>query len=215
MTALRQRRSAFTLIELLTVIAIIGILAAIIIPVVGKVRESARKTQSLSNLRQIGQAVILYGHEHRDRLIHANEVEGEWFTSPLQNFVEGRPVGHPQWVTSSNVSAAYRCPAFETTQPWRTGFGIYYYLNAYITPGDFSRTNEARWKGALRMAQFPAPSRTIIIGSAPGLVLDARRSTGFVPENSSPTRYGNSAGYLFLDGHVKSLNEADALQMFP
>jgi prepilin-type processing-associated H-X9-DG protein/prepilin-type N-terminal cleavage/methylation domain-containing protein len=209
------RQSAFTLIELLTVIAIIGILAAIIIPTVGKVRESARKAQSLSNLRQIGQAVIMYAQDNKDRLIHANEVAGEWFTSPLQNFVEGRPVGSPQWVTSSNVSPAYRCPAFETTQPWRTGFGIYYYLNAYIEPGNFSRTNEARWIGALRTAQFQAPSRTIIIGSAPGLVLDVRRSTGFVAENSDPKRHGNTANYLFLDGHVRSLSEVDALQIFP
>lgn len=51
---------AFTLIELLTVIAIIGILAAIVIPVVGRVRESARDAQCKSNLRQYGVAVALY-----------------------------------------------------------------------------------------------------------------------------------------------------------
>lgn len=51
--------SAFTLIELLTVIAIIGILAAIVIPTVGKVRMSARTVQCISNLRQIGIAMAL------------------------------------------------------------------------------------------------------------------------------------------------------------
>jgi prepilin-type N-terminal cleavage/methylation domain-containing protein/prepilin-type processing-associated H-X9-DG protein len=59
---------AFTLIELLTVIAIIGILAAILIPVVGKVRESARVTQGISNLRQIGSAIHLYAAQNRDLL---------------------------------------------------------------------------------------------------------------------------------------------------
>ncbi len=58
-------RSAFTLIELLTVIAIIGVLAAITIPVVGKVRESGRRTQSLSNLRQIAVAMNLHAGDHR------------------------------------------------------------------------------------------------------------------------------------------------------
>ena len=64
---------AFTLIELLTVIAIIGILAAIIIPTVGKVRESARTTQGISNLRQIGSAIHLYTAQNRDQLPYGTE----------------------------------------------------------------------------------------------------------------------------------------------
>ncbi|TVR50074.1 MAG: prepilin-type N-terminal cleavage/methylation domain-containing protein [Puniceicoccaceae bacterium] len=60
--------SGFTLIELLTVIAIIGILAAILIPTVAAVRESARAAQCVSNLRQIGMAVIAYANENQDRL---------------------------------------------------------------------------------------------------------------------------------------------------
>jgi len=58
----------FTLIELLTVIAIIGILAAILIPVVGRVRDSARGSQCVSNLRQIGVAAYAYAADNNDLL---------------------------------------------------------------------------------------------------------------------------------------------------
>ena len=57
----------FTLVELLTVIAIIGILAAIIIPTVARVRESARRTADASNLRQIAIACQTWANDHNER----------------------------------------------------------------------------------------------------------------------------------------------------
>lgn len=60
-----RSRSAFTLIELLTVIAIIGVLAAILIPVSGTVRASARNATCLSNQRQIVGAMHLHAADNR------------------------------------------------------------------------------------------------------------------------------------------------------
>jgi prepilin-type N-terminal cleavage/methylation domain-containing protein/prepilin-type processing-associated H-X9-DG protein len=59
-----NKKSAFTLIELLTVIAIIAVLAAILIPAVGKVRESAHSAKCVSNLRSIGQTIAMYATEN-------------------------------------------------------------------------------------------------------------------------------------------------------
>jgi prepilin-type N-terminal cleavage/methylation domain-containing protein len=53
-------RKAFTLIELLVVIAIIAILAAILFPVFAQAKDAAKKTQSLSNMKQVGTSVMIY-----------------------------------------------------------------------------------------------------------------------------------------------------------
>ena len=80
------RQLAFTLIELLTVIAVIAILAAILIPVVGNVRQKADEATCLNNLRQIGTAIGLYQSDHKGAFPAvveawgASEERGLWFT---------------------------------------------------------------------------------------------------------------------------------------
>jgi len=59
-------KKAFTLIELLVVIAIIAILAAILFPVFAQAKEAAKKTQSLSNAKQIGTSMHLYLGDNDD-----------------------------------------------------------------------------------------------------------------------------------------------------
>jgi len=66
---MNQRRKGFTLMELLTVIAIIVILAAILFPVFGRAKENGYKTAALAQARQLGAAMLLYVDGHDGRLM--------------------------------------------------------------------------------------------------------------------------------------------------
>ncbi len=108
-----RRQSAFTLIELLTVIAIIGILAAIIIPTVGAVREKAKQVKCVSNLRQWGTAIIAYANDNKgnyaiqERYTTTSGSTGNWYWYQfLRPMVYGRYLGPVE-------NAIFDCPSQE------------------------------------------------------------------------------------------------------
>jgi prepilin-type N-terminal cleavage/methylation domain-containing protein/prepilin-type processing-associated H-X9-DG protein len=86
-----QKKSGFTLVELLVVISIIGVLAALIIPAVNAAREAARRTQCINNQRQIGQALLanatskqrFTGYTNRLRRSDGSTITASWVVKIL------------------------------------------------------------------------------------------------------------------------------------
>src|SRR5436190_5033002 len=76
-----RRRPAFTLIELLVVIAIIAILAAILFPVFAQARERARQTSCLSNIKQLGTALLMYVQDYDETLPHQAGDYGDFMSA--------------------------------------------------------------------------------------------------------------------------------------
>src|SRR5713101_5764466 len=64
----RSENRGFTLIELLVVVAVIAILAAFLFPTFAQARERSRQAVCLSNLRQIGSALVMYLQDYDDHL---------------------------------------------------------------------------------------------------------------------------------------------------
>lgn len=96
----RASRSAFTLIEMLVVVSIIALLAAILFPAFNKVREGGRKTVCLSNLKQLGLAFTQYTQDYGGRFPGSGDgyVPPEGSTACFASTCNGWKKGKAHWV---------------------------------------------------------------------------------------------------------------------
>jgi prepilin-type N-terminal cleavage/methylation domain-containing protein/prepilin-type processing-associated H-X9-DG protein len=78
----RRRPSGFTLIELLVVVAIIGILASLLLPALARAKAKSKRTACMSNMRQVGIALHMYGIDYAGRLPFTNENDTINFNDP-------------------------------------------------------------------------------------------------------------------------------------
>jgi prepilin-type N-terminal cleavage/methylation domain-containing protein len=75
----RRSKAAFTLVELLVVVAIISMLAMLIFPAASKMRVTANKAKSLHQLKQIGVALTNYAADHKMKILPAVEATGSLY----------------------------------------------------------------------------------------------------------------------------------------
>ncbi len=81
MHSAKGSRSAFTLVELLVVIAVIAILAAMLLPALARAKQASRKIVCINNVRQFAVAWVTYATDHNDVLIANGNLGGIWSPS--------------------------------------------------------------------------------------------------------------------------------------
>jgi len=156
----RIRRSrGFTLIELLVVIAIIAILAAILFPVFAAARENARKTQCISNLKQLGLAFNMYCGDNKDRFPPWS-TDGTW--NITQDDLWYRKIDpYLKQMQGNKLQGVFVCPSspkVKNDQSLRRSYG---YNGTYI--GNLTKGSSDPSKQPALGASLEAPASTVLL----------------------------------------------------
>ncbi len=180
---MKQRRG-FTLIELLVVIAIIAILAAILFPVFQKVRENARRTSCLSNLKQIGLGVTQYNQDNEEK-------------EPPGYYTYGGGTGwavqvYP-YIKSVNV---FHCPDDSGVFTYASSYGIN--ANFVIQGGAGGAPN------GVSLAAFNSPAKTVMLFE----VANSGGQYGYDLSSSAgtPGTNGQAGAGGYVNGHGNADN---------
>jgi prepilin-type processing-associated H-X9-DG protein/prepilin-type N-terminal cleavage/methylation domain-containing protein len=219
----KARVSAFTLVELLVVIGIIGLLVSILLPTLSKARQSAQTIKCLSNLRQLGLATNMYIDEWRGYLPYPTTQLGSndaslWF-NVLDPYLQEafRGANTRTGVAAERNYADYKqCVFYESFGGGKDG-------GAQDSTKEYSRSYKMNSmlrhnnpKSQAKVTEISRTSEFVYIGD--GLSMDL---VGEIPDNfengqfsmevnditeASPAlRHNGGANILFVDGHAGNI----------
>jgi prepilin-type processing-associated H-X9-DG protein/prepilin-type N-terminal cleavage/methylation domain-containing protein len=215
----------FTLIELLVVIAIIAILASMLLPALGKVRNVSKSAVCSGNLKQLHTALFLYSSDWNgcfpavNPAVNSADYVGYSFWQNTLSDGGYLPVSAWQNRWNGDVrTGVWRCPAFtdemlywggglgilDSSQSWHGGIGAGVYRRSnYIRPSRVFLMSDTRLGGT----SASAPGRSSPYAWCP--VCHPWDPGSSYYHECAPAHSGGSANVLFVDGHVKASSYID------
>lgn len=232
-----MKSRGFSLIELLVVIAIIAILVAMLTPLILQVKETSKVRVCVSNMRQLGQAILNYIEDNSGYGLPQNTptaVRNPWVLSVeplLPNYIPGSPqmlrsyirslngnkiVPHPKhiWVCSGDL---FRGAGEESMEPYWWNCGSSY---MYPGPEAYCHSPSAGMYSRDRVTPrkpfaWRNPKRNILIADywydfhSGGQRVDHKMIGDITPDMWRDIRQLKSTNALFLDMHVRALTPGE------
>lgn len=227
MKELKRTNRGFTLIELLVVIAIIATLAAILFPVFAKAREKARQITCVSNMKQLGLAMMMYSQDYDEQMVPRTNGDAVPFEDLLQPYIKNGGVdqcpSNPLKDDYAYVGGNYG----NTILPDGTKTKQFISYGANAAHGSASGATGPLVDGGVSIARFQSPADLIALVESTSYYTDfdpnCTNGVGLwdapTPPASNPGGGNLFAGhtgqtnFLFIDGHVKSMRPLSTLDV--
>ncbi len=209
-----SQRHAFTLIELLVVISIIALLIALLLPALQSAREAGRRTQCLSNERQLGLGVFMYTDDFQQYFPGYSKQDGATFSS--QHII---PLFYPYLNSNRAVLQCPTAPRNQYTSVARqlTQYGFPFGGRTYLNQVVIVQNGTLEWRTSRRdlvlrpslsaLAAETRYSTNNYENSGWGMdVFNGTITTTFAGLDLLTDRHQNEVGnYVLVDGHAVSL----------
>jgi len=178
-------RGAFTLMEMMVVIAIIALLAALLLSVLNKGKSSAKRVTCAGNVHQINLAIIMYADDHGDEIEYSTNVYYSYKDSV---------VSYLRLATNSSANFTFVCPADTSLYAVSlTHYSSYGFNGAARGVNDFGMAQR-------RFGTVHEPSRTALDGEISGGIGVSWHAPEPVGQYNNAPNVGG-----FVDGHVSYL----------